>query len=751
MAVNEYMQPVRDTFQQDYVSQHIPLPFAQMQKAVDVKQKQYDDTTGTIDDINASIAKIDTIPGAEGQIGADEAYKNERLADYNNRISEISESVGGDYGKAQNEIRGLANKLKKELSTGPLGEMHKRGEQFKRDMELQDKIIAKGGRGAETARDIKANYLRKYNEAGGKLGDAEYNLYNLAPTPDVQAKMAKFAGQMKPQINTYLGLLKEESQLAIDGYDTRSTTKKKELAKEVITKALDQMALSDKDVRNFKDIMNDASYDSDEMIQNLITATGMQFEVDQTDKDLKDLRKPTQAEKNARTKAKIYNDALSTASITIANQNTDKINQQDQVEIINQSKKDIVRALDVKEITNNPNLIFNDDGSVDSDHVSTKIMEKYKKGEFTAEERDQHMNTLRTLEQSRSQQKYEIDTFYNDPTQQGELEKHKNYLSEEGLSDKTINKLLYDSNSLSWLESALATDFEKDVFKSWKKTNMQNMTPQEQQEIETMLRKSPEDNKFIQERITQHRDAIDSYAKTKKLRTTGRQLSIWGNPTARKDLQSAADEGILYNGEFMKNNVNALTFTNEKGITQQAVDFQNKASTELKKLGGVNSKSEVIFLPTSATGSEYIYKMIVKNSNTTETREQYVKANNAELGQSMYRKYKGDLEKQRYDSDGKIIPGIDKLIMGLEAGNRFKQIDKVAINNILRGNEETSGWGYTDPATNETYNFTFKKIKNKSGKPTGVEILRKDGSSISSGDTIDDALVKLHGRLIGRE
>lgn len=280
MAINEYMQPVRDTFQQDYVSQYVPLPFEQMQKAVNIKQKQYDDTVAMADAMKNQLMKVKARPGIEGQAGVDEIARDEIISSYENRLNEIAENVGGDYSKATEAVRGLAQEAHADLTRGTLGRINQEA--------LKYEDYVKRGQEADIRDNVVYGNLQKnkqdYETAGGALNNASAG--NLQWSEDI----ADFTEVLRPLAKDIKAKLKAGSTKAtpdsgIPGHYMVIDGKHTWLTEEDIINTLTYAARGNQKLQASMQQALRGGIEDNVALQDAMTGLGMAF--DQDDKESK--------------------------------------------------------------------------------------------------------------------------------------------------------------------------------------------------------------------------------------------------------------------------------------------------------------------------------------------------------------------------------------------------------------------------------------------------------------------------------
>lgn len=726
MAINEYMQPVRDTFQQDYVSQYIPLPFREMQNALNIKQKQYDDNEALKATISDQIAKVKAMPGKDSE------DRDAILSSYENEMDSLIESVGNDYSKIGPELRTLANKAKVDLTRGNLAKINKTGQYWEDSLKTTDEMMTKGNRIAPLEQRYRQNILGQHNLKGGTLGGSSF-MYNLTPTADVQGAFQKYAEPMKADIEEYNRLLNDE-KLKISGYNTRDKIKIKQRLANRIKNTVASLAKNDPKLAGYFDYINNAGLSSDELIENLASATGNQFAYKEVTRDLKDV-KDRMFDEETGAKKDIGGMYLS-INTSIENDGTTKdVTQKDLRDQIVNSDFRIKQLYGDKLPENiNPVTLYSD------------IQKKITKGELTKEEASTLYSELKSRKSAEAQRDYELNSYFNSPRGNAKAKESEEFFTKNGLSQETAKKIFREAEGLGWFSNILTGDTE-DAFSPDRLAKMQNLTASEKVELREKFKKDYMNNAYINKYITNLRDEIDDFADKNNLRKNGYEVKTFGNvniDNKAKTQISPIDRAALNVSTFLENHLDQLVFTNEDGNEEQLSSWISQVKDDLKIDSDDNTKADVSIIPTNLTGNEYGFQVVVTHPKTGEPRKKVVKVADKEFGRSVYKQFSDRLRSIEKPEASDMADIID-------AGLRFPEINKLEVNQILKSGKRSDNHliQIRNPDTGNIETHLVEFVKNDNN--TVDVVYSSNGKVIANGPTIDDALIGLNNVVSNEE
>lgn len=723
MAVNEYMNPVKDTFQQDYVSQYIPLPFQEMQKALNIKQKQYDENQALMKGIEDSIMKVKSIPLDDTEL------KKEILGGYENEIDNIIQQSGGDLSQVSNQVRDLARKANVDLTRGTLSEINRRGAQFEQDIASGSKLIQEGKRSRDLEEGIRNTFInRYYNEGGGVRQGGDYGIYNLTPRVDISKKLTTYGKEMAPQITKYATILEDEKKgMSIPGYRTKYTREDKIRAAKDVMNVVGQYAQRDDEIQSWLQTLQDAGKNTDDVIKELSALTGVQLQIGDTKQDLDFIREPEDALGRSK---KILNGFIESEAIAEDYSPTKDLTQGDFAKNINESNTYISKKLNDPVLNKNPNII----NELNGDQVYDLIDSKFREGLISNDERSELLSKYRESEVSRSQQKYEIQEYYNKSSEgKNNLDKLKNTLKSIGIDENITDKLLLESEDLSWMDQVMIPD---ELYR----TLGANFSDDVKRSIISNLKNNPEKSKILQERITNLREGIDRYALENNLKTNAYTEKEFGNPNVARELRSNVDAAAKYVDTYLSDNQNDLTVNDETGTPVKFVQWKKERIDEAIDSGDIpeDTKTDdikITFYPTRSMGTgKYVAKIKIGNKIIDE---HYVNSASNTLTKSLFDNYSKQLELSNE-------PAAKNALLEVKALQRFDRFNPKAINNILRGSNSTSGWEVYDPNSKSYTTFTFENELNSSGNRTGVIVKNDNGTILARGTDVIDVIVDLY-------
>ena len=114
MPVNEHDNPYVVPHQQTYVSQHVQLPFAELQGYADKRQATFDQAELAEEAIHSRLLQAQALQ-------KDKKLRNDIIANYENEMVKNIEATGGDYALAIPKIKQQGRQLHEDFTRGRLG------------------------------------------------------------------------------------------------------------------------------------------------------------------------------------------------------------------------------------------------------------------------------------------------------------------------------------------------------------------------------------------------------------------------------------------------------------------------------------------------------------------------------------------------------------------------------------------------------------------------------------------------------
>ena len=172
MPINEYDAPLVVTPTQTYVSQHVDLPFAQLQNALDKRQNSYD-----VGEFKRN--QLEDLFLAQQALKKDTAARNTILEGYESQLSEGFKNAGEDYSLMHSSLNSTLRDVKRDLSRGKLGAIGK--------AHAADAAYAKGLKEAEDRGDIT-------NDRSNALYNISHSFYKGVGEADADGNYKTFSG-----------------------------------------------------------------------------------------------------------------------------------------------------------------------------------------------------------------------------------------------------------------------------------------------------------------------------------------------------------------------------------------------------------------------------------------------------------------------------------------------------------------------------------------------------------------------------
>lgn len=725
MAINQFMQPVKDTFIQPYVSQYIPLPFEQMQKALNVKQKQYDDTLNYIGNIKNQLMKVKARPGVEGQLGVDEIERNKRIEEYENKLNQISENYGGDLSLAQNQVRQLAQEANIDLTRGPLGEIHNRAIAREANIEQGKKLGIRG-------EVLQGNVLQDdvlYNQAGGRAGGSE-NI--LAPwTKDISnftKELQPLAEDIKTQIRASSS---EPRQANIPGYYVVVDGKKTWLSEDRIKNALLEGVKGNQELQSsIRQALRGNVMDT-HALEHAMNALGITYRRDDVETKSRFITDRAFDEETG-TKKSIGNMYIESIGKLEDDSKFRDFNQTDMRNTVVNNNKTIGNILGVEldSLPKNINM---------AEYLSDRLKHN-SKNPLNPEQSLKIKQLLRENEALRSQQKYEIDNYYKTPEGREQLNKSLEFFKSKNISEKEAREYLLNSEDFNWLQQAGSILSKADESYKIGKAGSVGQINQDSQkrydELVKKLNKNPELMADIRNHVTNLRSEIDKAAINNKWRTNAYQPVKIGNPVANTKIKaeySPMDKAVTYISDALQYRKDNLFFINEDGNEQKFNDWLETAKTDLAKKTNIknpdNLNLDLQFLPTNVAGNKYVFLANLTDLKSGITREQYVELDDKNAGRLVY----NQIAERLINMDQ---PDAKKRGYEILAGIRFPDLNLQTINQSLKGSDKTEG--YRVQSNEGIHYIDFEKDSK------GNILIKNDvGDVIARGETIDEARLNL--------
>lgn len=190
MPLNEYDSPLIAQQRQTYVSQFVPLPFKELQMALDRKQRDFDVAEATRGAIEDQFLKVKALQ-------KDEALRNRLVDGYNQSLDDMLRQAGGDYGVLGSKIRMLGRDVKRDLSQGQLGaiagnyaqyqqyiqglsDQHTKGDITKQQLDGLAAISYNNYQGVQEALSPNEQYNRFSGISAAKFQDIDKKVEELA-------------------------------------------------------------------------------------------------------------------------------------------------------------------------------------------------------------------------------------------------------------------------------------------------------------------------------------------------------------------------------------------------------------------------------------------------------------------------------------------------------------------------------------------------------------------------------------------
>jgi len=188
MPVNKFETPYINNARETYVSQHVEVPYAQMQRAAERKQLEYNIGEEKAEALEDSFLK-------QKALNKDKALKNEIVQGYNSRLEQALVQTNGNYAEAMQMIKGVAKDAKQDMAFGRLGAIDTN---LRAQQAYTKDVLAKydaGDIGVDRVQKLLADANGKYqgvqsevqstgiyNTYSGQMAAKEYNVDELVET-----------------------------------------------------------------------------------------------------------------------------------------------------------------------------------------------------------------------------------------------------------------------------------------------------------------------------------------------------------------------------------------------------------------------------------------------------------------------------------------------------------------------------------------------------------------------------------------
>lgn len=171
------------------------VPYKELFTHLQSRQLEYDENAAKLDALENSWLTLQTVPGEE-QLGLD-IQKS-----YDDKVNNVTQTVGGDLSKADGLIREVSKGLKRDMTTGPFSKVQANYTNYKALSEYLSTAVNESDPKKRVERDRADQWLNMslhdFYSQGGTQGGASFSSRKPLTFVDINSKINKFLEGWKP-------------------------------------------------------------------------------------------------------------------------------------------------------------------------------------------------------------------------------------------------------------------------------------------------------------------------------------------------------------------------------------------------------------------------------------------------------------------------------------------------------------------------------------------------------------------------